>query len=238
MSETTRLGLKLLQASQAQKHVTVNEALSRIDAVSQLVLASRSVSVPPSGAAEGSTYGVPSGAVNEWSGRDGAVAVAANGGWEFIEPARGWQAWITDEGARAVHDGTLWVSGAVTQTEAGSGAMIRTIEFDHVLGAGAFSTTNAIIPADCLLLAITGRVTVAITGAATAWQLGIDGVSADRYGSGLGVAAGSFVRGVTASPQAYYAPTPLTLTATGGDFAGGSVRLAVHLVEFAIPIST
>ncbi len=33
MTDTTRLGLPLLAPAQAQKHVTVNEALGRLDAV-------------------------------------------------------------------------------------------------------------------------------------------------------------------------------------------------------------
>ena len=47
MSETTQLGLPLLQPAQAQKHVTVNEALVRLDGLTQLVLASATVTAPP-----------------------------------------------------------------------------------------------------------------------------------------------------------------------------------------------
>lgn len=36
MARTTQLGLPLVLPSQAQKHVTVNEALVRIDAATQL----------------------------------------------------------------------------------------------------------------------------------------------------------------------------------------------------------
>ena len=37
MAETVKLGLGRVEASQAQKHVTVNEALARIDALVQLI---------------------------------------------------------------------------------------------------------------------------------------------------------------------------------------------------------
>jgi len=33
MDETARIGLPLVQAAQAQKHVTVNEAFARLDAL-------------------------------------------------------------------------------------------------------------------------------------------------------------------------------------------------------------
>ena len=42
MADTTNLTLPLLAASQAQKHVTVNEALTRLDGMVQLTLRSRS----------------------------------------------------------------------------------------------------------------------------------------------------------------------------------------------------
>jgi hypothetical protein len=46
MSETANLRLPLVQAAQAQKHVTVNEALLRLDAMSRLLLQSRALAVP------------------------------------------------------------------------------------------------------------------------------------------------------------------------------------------------
>ena len=71
MTETSHLGLPLLAPAQAQKHVTVNEALTRLDAMVQLRVISTSLATPPSSAIEGDCYGVPVGAVNDWAGRDG-----------------------------------------------------------------------------------------------------------------------------------------------------------------------
>lgn len=86
MTETPNLGLPLVQPAQAQKHVTVNEAFVRLDAVSRLTLASRGVALPPPAVVDGVCYAVPAGAVNAWSGRDGQIAVGSNGGWDFITP--------------------------------------------------------------------------------------------------------------------------------------------------------
>jgi hypothetical protein len=77
-------------------------------------------------------------------------------------------------------------------------------------------------------------VTVALTGTLSSWQLGNAG-SPDRFGSGLGLGLGSWGRGTLGAPLTYYSPETLLLTATGGSFAGGTVRLAVHWLEIALP---
>lgn len=46
MSSTQQLGLPLLQPAQAQKHVTVNAALVRLDGLVELTLVSRAQAAP------------------------------------------------------------------------------------------------------------------------------------------------------------------------------------------------
>ena len=53
MSETNRLSLPLVQPAQAQKHVTVNEALVRLDGLVNLVLNSVTTTSPPAAVVEG-----------------------------------------------------------------------------------------------------------------------------------------------------------------------------------------
>ena len=234
MSKTAFLGLPLVQPSQAQKHVTVNEALTRIDALTQLTILSTSLQSPPA-ATEGDCYFVAPGGVNAWSGQDGTLALYLNGGWDFVSPGIGWHAWLVDLGTPAMFDGVDWVPGTGAISLNGAATTARVIEIDHDLMAGPSSATVPIIPAQSLVIGVTGIVLTAITGAATTWQLGIGGVSPDRYGSGLGTAAGSWVRGLTSSPLAYYAATPLTITGEGGDLSGGQIRLAVHVTELTLP---
>lgn len=235
MTSTATLGLPLVQPSQAQKHITVNEALVRLDALAQLTLGSRSLSGPPAAPADGDAYAVPAGATGAWSGAAGQVAVFVNGGWDFVTAKPGWRAWIADEGSAAQFDGLGWVAGAGSLSPNGAATTFRVIEVDHTVAAGPSSETVPVIPAQSLVFGVTGRVLTTITGGATAWQLGIGGVSENRYGSGLGLSAGSWLRGLTAQPLAYYADTPLTLTGEGGDLVGGVVRLAVHVAELALP---
>lgn len=234
MDRTSGLGLPLLQPSQAQKHVTVNEALLRLDALAQLVLESRSLALPPALAPAGACYAVPEGAGGAWAGRGGEVAVAVAGGWDFAGPAAGWRAFIRDEGAQALHDGTDWRAGQASLLPSGAGLALRSLEIVHVVAAGEVSVTAPVIPGHALVLGVTGRVTQALAGTLASWSLGTEG-AADRFGSGLGTAAGSWLRGVLAQPMAYYAPTPLVLTAEAGAFAGGAVRLVAHVVELGLP---
>ena len=234
MTDTANLALPLLAPAQAQKHVTVNEALARIDAAVQLTLQSRSLIAPPATPAEGACYAVPVGAMNDWSGQDGRIAAFVNGGWTYIAPARGWRAWIVAEGAAALWDGEEWVTGRLALSPHGAGAAWRVAEIDHAVGAGATSETAAIIPSHAMVFGATARVIAPLAGSLTSWQLGVAGAP-DRFGSGLGLSAGSYARGMLGQPVTQYAPTPLLLTATGGAFAGGTVRIAVHYLELLLP---
>lgn len=234
MTDTVQLGLPLVQPAQAQKHVTVNEALARLDGLVMLVIQSRSIATPPSVAAEGMAWGVPLGAVNEWSGQDGKLALARNGGWDFVAPKRGWRSFILDEGLQAVHDGTSWREGAQTLSPKNAGLSLKVAEIDHVVTAGAQSVTANVIPPNAVVIGATARVVGALTGTLSSWQLGNPG-AVGRYGTGLGLAAGSFARGVLAQPTAFYAATPMQLDASGGNFSGGTVRIAVHYMEIGLP---
>jgi hypothetical protein len=234
MTETANFGLPLVQAAQAQKHVTVNEALARLDALGQLVIQSRSVTVPPPTQSEGVVYAVPAAAVNAWAGQGGKLAILANGGWVFASPVKGWRGWIADEGQPALYDGTAWRGGALALGPSGAGVFVRVLELDHAIGAGASSETVQALPANVLLFAVSARVVAAITGSLASWRLGVDGAE-DRFGSALGTGLGAFGRGLLGAPMALYQPQTLLLTAEGGDFAGGTVRLAAHYAEFSLP---
>jgi len=227
MTETSNLGLPLVQPAQAQKHVTVNEGLARLDGLTHLSLMSVSVTVPPLGAEDGVSYGVPSGAVNEWDGHAGEVAIFSNGGWVFVMPQAGWRAWIADQSTSALHNGVGWVAGAMAISPARAASRFHVVEFDHVLSAGSTSSTTVEIPQYAMVLAVTGRIKTAFTGTLTDWDLGVGG-SVDRYGSGLGLSQGSWIVGMGGQPQTYWADTALDLTANGGDFATGEVRLSIH----------
>ena len=110
METTPRLQLPYILPSQAQKHVTHNEALRLIDGLVQPVVGARGLAGPPASPAEGDTYVAAPGATGEWAGRDNAIACFADGAWHFLAPATGWQAYDAGAGERIVFDGTAWAA--------------------------------------------------------------------------------------------------------------------------------
>src|SRR6185437_15097898 len=90
MSDTTpRSGLPLLAAAQAQKHVTHNEALLKLDALSCARLLDRDLTAPPPSPADGDAYLVKATATGDWTGQDGNIAFAIDGAWRFYAPFAG-----------------------------------------------------------------------------------------------------------------------------------------------------
>lgn len=234
MSETPKLELPLVQASQSQKHVTVNEAFLRIDALSKIELTSIGQQLPPGTPAEGDLHFVGDAPSGDWSGEASRLALFLNGGWLFFDPRSGWQGWDAGLGVPVTFDGLEWIAGGGAFSPNGAGFVHRTIEVDHSVGSGGSSTVATAIPAQTLVYGVTGRV-ITDVGGATGFDIGVSG-SADRYGSGYGVVSGSWARGLTGSPLAYYSDTDLVISAVGGNFDGtGSIRLAVHLAELTLP---
>lgn len=111
MEHTPNLQLPYIMPSQAQKHVTHNEALQLLDATTQLAVLDRHLTAPPStGAQEGDRYIVASGATGPWAGWDQSVAHLADGVWRRMEPRPGWLAWIEDEQSVMCWSGNAWLS--------------------------------------------------------------------------------------------------------------------------------
>jgi len=236
MAKTAQFALPLVAPAQAQKHVTVNEALARLDALAQLRVVSSEVVAPPAGATEGAGYLVPDTATGDWGAQAGRIAIRSNGGWVYVSPKPGWRAWDEDRFQSLVYDGSAWVADAAAISAGGAATRTRVLEFDHVLAGGSENTTADSIPGGAQVIGVTGRVIVDLSGSLTGWRLGVAG-SDNRYGSGLGLGQNSYVAGLSGTPVTYYADTPLLLTAEGGSFAGGTVRFAVHLTELVPPRS-
>jgi hypothetical protein len=103
------LDLPYIMPAQAQKHVTHNEALRRLDALIQIGVDALALDTPPETPAEGQRVVVgpePSGA---FAGHAGALAAFQDGAWAFFTPAAGWIAWDAGEGALKVFDGEAWL---------------------------------------------------------------------------------------------------------------------------------
>jgi hypothetical protein len=230
--ETPKLLLPLLAAGQAQKHIPVNEALSRLDALFMLSALGRSTAAPPVSPAEGDRWIVPAGATSAWALQDQRIAVWINGGWDFIAPLVGWRCWIEDEGIEALFDSGVW-SALIVPGGGASGAM-QVLTFEHA-PIGAISDTVGLIPGAATVFGVTARVIVAMTGV-SGWSLGVNG-AATRYGSEHGIALNAVVSGPTTGPMAFSQNLPMRLTAEGGSFTGGRVAISVHYMTLSVPVA-
>jgi hypothetical protein len=243
MADSVNLGLPYLAASQAQKHVTLNESLRLLDGIVQLAVKDR-LSAPPGSPSDGARYIVTATASGAWAGWEGSVAMWVDGAWMRLIPKVGWMCWIEDEALAVVWTGSAWTPwadavGLLAQAAAvivakgpqGYGTGMEVKE-QTLTASGASVDSTIVIPNRAICLGVSSRVLTAITGAAS-FDCGIAG-EVSKFGGSLGIAAGSTNIGVI-GPTAFYANTPIRLTANGGNFTGGSVRIAIHLLLCATP---
>ena len=104
---TTQLDMPFILPSQAQKHVTHNEALLVLDTLVHLTILSE-LSAPPTTPAEGNRHLVGAGATGEWTGKTGCVAAWQDGAWTFLTVKTGWRAWFAETSRLRVFDGATW----------------------------------------------------------------------------------------------------------------------------------
>lgn len=120
------LSLPLIQAAQAQKHVTHNEAVMRLDLLVQLSVLNRTLTAPPASPAVGDRHIVAAGATGLWAGQSKKIALWQDGVWQFTQPLVGWQAWVAAETKMAVYDGSTWITidlpSTITATQLGVSA--------------------------------------------------------------------------------------------------------------------
>ena len=87
------LGLPYLQPSQAQKHVTHNQALQRLDQLVQLRLSSIAALTPPALPVPGETHALGASPTGTWAGQGDQLASWDGTTWQFLTPQEGWLAW-------------------------------------------------------------------------------------------------------------------------------------------------
>ncbi|MFD1197685.1 DUF2793 domain-containing protein [Brucella gallinifaecis] len=112
MDQTPNLKLPYIMPSQAQKHVTHNEAIRLLDAVVHLSVKSRLNTDAPASPISGERYIVAAPAGGIWSGKDGMVAFFVDDGWSFISVGKGWLAFVEDEDQLLIYNGTSWQNTA------------------------------------------------------------------------------------------------------------------------------
>jgi hypothetical protein len=108
MDHSANLDLPYIMPSQAQKHVTHNEAIGILDALVQMGVVRRDLAVPPILPADGARYIVAANATGAWSGQTGKIAHWLDGAWSFYPPRPGFLCHVAEEERFAFWNGVHW----------------------------------------------------------------------------------------------------------------------------------
>jgi hypothetical protein len=124
---TDRHALPLLQAGQAQKEMTHNEALVLLDLIAGAA-AEAVAEVPPAEPEPGQCWIVGAAPVGAWTGQADALAGWTESGWRFVVPREGLVVWLAAAGCPAAWQSGAWRIGA---------AHARSLSVDGVQVVGA-----------------------------------------------------------------------------------------------------
>lgn len=141
---TPRFGLPFIAQGQAQKEVTHNDALVRLDALIDLYIIDRDLAAPPGSPGDGDAYLVAAIPTGAWAGQAGNIAYCIDGGWRFYVPVKGLVAYVADEQTIIVFTASGWVS------------LVSALAFQNLSKLGiltAADTTNRLaVKSDAVLL--------------------------------------------------------------------------------------
>jgi hypothetical protein len=152
---------------------------------------------------------------------DGAASAVVNQAFGFIGlESSGAGHWtIIDQG---------FMPATINLAAAAHGANVQVQVIEQTVTLSGGSTNASVpIPANCIVLAVGARVLTSITGA-TSYEIGVSG-NLSQFGSLLSISAGSSNFGLI-GPTAFYANTTIIITAAGGSFTGGQVRLSISIL--------
>ena len=100
------LALPYLQPSQAQKHVTHNEALTRLDILVQFAVGATGPAELPEA---GEVHALGNDPIGAWAGHGDGLSAWTGTAWMFVQPRPGWSAAAREGGALRVWTGSQWV---------------------------------------------------------------------------------------------------------------------------------
>jgi hypothetical protein len=108
MDTSPRFALPLIIASQAQKHLTHNEALAELETLVQPVVQDMAALAPPANPADADCVVVDAGASGVFAGKDQMIAAWIADAWHFHQPQAGWMVVRASDGVAYVFDGSAW----------------------------------------------------------------------------------------------------------------------------------
>jgi hypothetical protein len=230
MANTTgRLLLPYILQSQSQKEVTYNDALNRLDILTQAVAQDVGTNTPPGSPTVGQCWIIGSSPTGAWAGKANYIAQADGaGGWYFVAPIKRARFWIESLQLDYIYDGTAWMPVGLIMKDTGEYLRVEQKSEDLTTSSGATKDSTIFIPDRAILLCVNVRVLTAVTGA-TSFGVGIVG-DTTKFGNFIGIAVDSTNIGVI-GPTAFYANTTLRLTANGANFSGGVVRATMQYLK-------
>src|SRR4029079_16413644 len=136
---------------------------------------------------EGSSYIPASGASGAWTGWDAQIALYSGGACMRIAPVPGIKAWVRPERLTVTYEDGVWRDG-VALTAHGGRVTLRAKEEELTLNGAFIETVDAaFIPNRAIVLGVSSRTTLAITGA-TSYGVGVSG-NTGQFGDFLGIAS-------------------------------------------------
>lgn len=227
MSTTARLGLPYIVTSQAQKEVTHNQGLDRLDAFVTPVVVDIADS-PPGSPASGDLYIVGSSPTDDFTGHENELAQYQSGGWVFYTPFKWMDALVESLDSRMAYDGSGWVQFGLIMKDTGEYLRVGHQQEDVTVDSGSSKDTTIEIPSRSILLTVNVRVLTAVTGASS-FDVGIAGETS-KFGGSIGIGQDSTNIGII-GPTAFYSDTPVRLSANGSDFTGGVIRTTMQYLQ-------
>ncbi|MFM2409233.1 MAG: hypothetical protein RL481_61 [Pseudomonadota bacterium] len=119
-SHTARHSLPFLFVTQAQKELTHNEALARIDALLHPVVEAQLAAPPaPTSMDDGKCWLIADSATGGWSGKSGQIARWSGGSWRYLEPVQGMSLINMADGKRCFYISGQWIASNAIPDPAG-----------------------------------------------------------------------------------------------------------------------
>jgi hypothetical protein len=227
MSATARLGLPYIVTSQAQKEVTHNQGLDRLDAFVTPVVVDIADS-PPGSPSVGDLYIVGTSPTDDFTGHENELAQYQSGGWLFYTPFKWMDAVVEALDTRMAYDGSGWVPFGLIMKDTGEYLRVGHQQEDVTVDSGSSKDTTIEIPSRSILLTVNVRVLTAVTGVSS-FDVGIAGETG-KFGGSIGIGQDSTNIGVI-GPTAFYSDTPVRLSANGSDFTGGVIRTTMQYLK-------
>lgn len=106
--QTSILALPTIAPAQAQKHITHNEALQKLDVMIQLRVLERDKNTPPPNPTESDAYIVGANPNAEWAELADKIVVWQANVWKAFTPNRGWLCWVEAELSYFVYENSGW----------------------------------------------------------------------------------------------------------------------------------